>query len=162
MLLSAGLWVLQAHRGHEAQQWFQYQQESGLEEFRFLLKTFVNLGIGEETSCPRNIIQGREANPTLEDSLSEMIPSSTHLKIQPIRSLLKQLRKAWNFNNKKQNWSMKLHLWSMELIQPIWSLLKQCGTVQTLLQHVLPRTILAKGVSFCSYLVNKVLAKGLI
>ncbi|PRQ58959.1 putative very-long-chain 3-oxoacyl-CoA synthase [Rosa chinensis] len=42
----------------------------GLEDFRFLLKTIVNSGIGEETSCPRNILQGREA--TLADSLSEM------------------------------------------------------------------------------------------
>ncbi|KAK9938962.1 hypothetical protein M0R45_015672 [Rubus argutus] len=44
----------------------------GLEDFRFLLKTIVNSGIGEETSCPRNILQGREENPTLADSLSEM------------------------------------------------------------------------------------------
>ncbi|KAB2596050.1 3-ketoacyl-CoA synthase 21-like [Pyrus ussuriensis x Pyrus communis] len=44
----------------------------GLEELRFLLKTIVNSGIGEETSCPRNIIEGREENPTGADELNEM------------------------------------------------------------------------------------------
>lgn len=47
-------------------------QNLGLDDFRFLLKTIVNSGIGEETSCPINILQGREENPTLADSLSEM------------------------------------------------------------------------------------------
>ena len=44
----------------------------GLDDFRFLLRTMANSGIGEETSCPRNIIQGREDCPTQDNSLSEM------------------------------------------------------------------------------------------
>ncbi|CAI0411826.1 unnamed protein product [Linum tenue] len=44
----------------------------GLQEYRFLLQTIASSGIGDGTYCPRNILEGREAAPTLSDSLSEV------------------------------------------------------------------------------------------
>ncbi|CAI8583343.1 unnamed protein product [Vicia faba] len=44
----------------------------GLEEFRFLLKTMVSSGIGENTYCPKIVLEGRETCPTLKDTYEEI------------------------------------------------------------------------------------------
>nr|GLL20810.1 3-ketoacyl-CoA synthase 19-like [Ipomoea trifida] len=44
----------------------------GIDEFRFLLQTMVNSGVGEQTYIPINVLEGREDCPTLEDSYTEV------------------------------------------------------------------------------------------
>nr|XP_043612633.1 3-ketoacyl-CoA synthase 19-like [Erigeron canadensis] len=42
------------------------------EDYKFLLKTYVSSGLGEETYGPKTVMLGQEEHPKLVDSLSEM------------------------------------------------------------------------------------------
>ncbi|GAB2250646.1 hypothetical protein Droror1_Dr00016896 [Drosera rotundifolia] len=44
----------------------------GLDEYRYLLKTIVSSGIGENTYCPKIVLEGRENTATLSDAHTEM------------------------------------------------------------------------------------------
>ncbi|PIN04326.1 Very-long-chain 3-oxoacyl-CoA synthase [Handroanthus impetiginosus] len=44
----------------------------GWDEYKFLLQTMVSSGIGEETYSPKNVIAGKEKDPSFHDSIDEM------------------------------------------------------------------------------------------
>ncbi|XP_065871950.1 3-ketoacyl-CoA synthase 19-like [Euphorbia lathyris] len=44
----------------------------GIEQYRFLFQTICNSGIGEATYAPKNVVEGREENPSLYDAYLEM------------------------------------------------------------------------------------------
>ncbi|XP_044963080.1 3-ketoacyl-CoA synthase 12-like [Hordeum vulgare subsp. vulgare] len=49
-----------------------HNKRLSLPEFRFLLRVIVRSGIGEESYCPRNILECRQDAPTHQDALDEM------------------------------------------------------------------------------------------
>jgi 3-ketoacyl-CoA synthase len=47
-------------------------QRLGVPEYRFLVRVMVRSAIGEESYCPRSILEGREGAATHQDALEEM------------------------------------------------------------------------------------------
>ncbi|XP_057789021.1 3-ketoacyl-CoA synthase 19-like [Salvia miltiorrhiza] len=60
----------------------------GWEQYKFLLKTIVSSGLGEETHSPANVVAGREADPSLPDSLQEL----DHIFFQTLDNLFAKSR----------------------------------------------------------------------
>ncbi|GAB2223410.1 hypothetical protein Droror1_Dr00017551 [Drosera rotundifolia] len=44
----------------------------GIDEYRYLLKTMINSGVGDAAYCPKNVIEGRENSATVHDGTFEM------------------------------------------------------------------------------------------
>ncbi|KAG6404482.1 hypothetical protein SASPL_136730 [Salvia splendens] len=60
----------------------------GWEQYKFLLKTIISSGLGEETYSPPSVVAGREADPSLLDSLQEL----DHIFFQTLDSLFAKSR----------------------------------------------------------------------
>ncbi|KAL1542236.1 very-long-chain 3-oxoacyl-CoA synthase [Salvia divinorum] len=60
----------------------------GWEQYKFLLKTIVSSGLGEETYSPASVVAGREADPSLPDSLEEI----DHIFFQTLDGLFAKSR----------------------------------------------------------------------
>ncbi|XP_057805229.1 3-ketoacyl-CoA synthase 19-like [Salvia miltiorrhiza] len=60
----------------------------GWEQYKFLLKTIVSSGLGEETYSPANVVAAKEADPSLPDSLQEL----DHIFFQTLDNLFAKSR----------------------------------------------------------------------
>ncbi|XP_047944767.1 3-ketoacyl-CoA synthase 19-like, partial [Salvia hispanica] len=60
----------------------------GWEQYKFLLKTIISSGLGAETYSPPSVVAGREADPSLPDSLQEL----DHIFYQTLDSLFAKSR----------------------------------------------------------------------